>query len=43
MDSSGRLRLTGVNLGLHSGPEYDPLHDFDQMALRLERRFPVSR
>jgi len=43
MDASGHLLLTGVDVGFHSGPAYDPLRDFDQMATRLERRFPVSR
>jgi len=42
IDTSGRLRLTGVQGGL-SGPAFDPLGDFDQMAIRLKRRFPVSR
>lgn len=43
IDHDGHLHLTGFILGLHSGPPYDPLADFDQMAQRLERRFPVSR
>jgi hypothetical protein len=43
MDNDGRLLLTGLDLGFHSGPAYDPLSDFDQMAVRLERRFPASR
>ena len=41
--NDGRLLLTGVDEGISSGPAYDPLSDFDQMAVRLERRFPVSR
>lgn len=43
MDSAGRLALTGVDSGLHTGVPYDPLSDFDKMASHLERRFPVSR
>lgn len=42
MDDHGHLQLTGVAIGL-SGPAYDPLADFDQMARRLPRRFPTSR
>lgn len=41
MNSHGRLQLTGVAIGL-SGPEYNPLADFDQMARHLPRRFPPN-
>ena len=41
--NDGHLQLTGVDLGVYSGPAYDPLADFDQMAVRLARRFPPSR
>lgn len=43
MDNAGRLELTGLDSGLHTGVPYDPLPDFDKMASRLERRFPVSQ
>ena len=43
IDASGHLLLTGVVPGFSSGLTFDPLRDFDQMAIRLERRFPVSR
>lgn len=38
--TSGRLVLSGVDPGIHAGPPYNPLFDFDQMASRLKRRFP---
>jgi hypothetical protein len=43
LEHDGQLALTGVDLVFHSGPPYDPIADFDQMASRLERRFPVSQ
>jgi hypothetical protein len=43
IDTNGDLQLTGVDLGVHSGPSYDALADFDHMASRLRRRFPASR
>lgn len=42
IDDNGHLHLTGVDQG-HSGPAYNPLADFDQMARRLPRRLPASR
>lgn len=42
MSAAGELELTGV-IGPTSGLPYNPLGDFDQMASRLERRFPPSR
>lgn len=42
IDGHGRLQLTGVAVGL-SGPAYNPLADFDQMSVRLQRRSPASR
>lgn len=42
MEGHGRLLLAGVAIGL-SGPAYNPLADFDQLALRFQRRFPASR
>ena len=41
--TTGQLVLSGVDTGIHNGPPYDPLFDFDQMASRLERRFPSER
>jgi hypothetical protein len=41
--NDGRLLLTGLDPGFHSGPAYEPLSDFDQMAVRLERRFPARQ
>ena len=38
--NNGQLQLTSGPLGALSGPSYDPFADFDQMALRLRRRFP---
>jgi hypothetical protein len=43
IDRAGRLKLTGVDSGLHTGVPYDPLSDFDKMASQLERRFPATR
>ena len=42
IDRHEGLQLTGVAIGL-SGPAYNPLTDFDQMARRLPRRFSASR
>jgi hypothetical protein len=39
LDRDGQLTLTGVALVFRSGPPYDPIADFDQMASRLPRRF----
>lgn len=36
--SAGRLVLTGSGVGQASGPPYNPLRDFDEMAGRLARR-----
>jgi hypothetical protein len=41
IDDLGRLQLTGVE-GPRSGPASNTLASFDEMASRLERRFPVS-
>jgi hypothetical protein len=38
--TTGELELTGVDPGTHSGPLYDPIHDFDQASSGLRRRFP---
>jgi hypothetical protein len=43
LDRHGKLQLTGIALSGSSGPPYDALADFDAMAARLKRRFPVSR
>lgn len=38
--ASGHLVLSGIDPGMHTGPPYNPLFDFDQMTSRLGRRFP---
>jgi hypothetical protein len=38
MDDAGRLTLTGVDSGMHTGPPYDPLADFAMLASRFGRR-----
>lgn len=43
MGDHGHLRLTGVMEGAYTGVMRNPVVDFDQMAVRLPRRFPASR
>jgi hypothetical protein len=43
IDSDGKLHLTGVDQGTRPDPAYNAVADFDQMAARLQRRFPAKR
>jgi hypothetical protein len=39
IDNRGRLALSGFGVGQISGAPYNAMHDFDQMAAQLPRRF----
>ena len=38
----GQLVLSGSDVGFFTGPPYNPIIDFTQMEMGLERRFPSA-